>query len=209
MKNTHWLLVSLMVLVVSSPSDCKTTGGNNSRLIVPAKSVGPIALGMPVAAAKQILGTPTRIEDDLLVFNKKGISILSKDGKVSEIMFDSGKFLTKDGLSLSTYDQPSNYKTFTHWKLPWRFMNLKHTLKSGGLSVFETNVDSGDDEYEPRVYGVVFSGNRSECGLALCDGQNDGWESWDGDGENLWKGATLQDGLFTTKTQSAGAVGKD
>ncbi|MBX9670717.1 MAG: hypothetical protein K2X93_24160 [Candidatus Obscuribacterales bacterium] len=209
MINTHWLLVSLMVLVVSSPSEGKTTGGNNNMLIVPARSVGPIALGMPVSAAKQILGKPTSTDDDFLAFNKKGISILAKDGKVSEIVFDSKRFSTKDGLSLSTYDQPAKYKSFTHWKLPWRFMNLKHTLKSGGLSVFETNVDSGDDEYESRVYGVVFSGNRSECGLALCDEQNDGWESWDGNGENLWKGASFQDGLFTTKTQSAGAVGKE
>lgn len=209
MRKFGWALVSAMVLISASTTYGYTKTASENSLIVPGKSVGKIAIGMPGSNVRKLLGKPTLDHDDYLEFHKKGISVLLNKGKVTEIVFHSKKFATKDGLSLANYDADNRYKKFEHSKLPWRFMNLKHDLKSGGFDIFATNIDSGDPEYEPSVYGVVFAGAKPEAGLQLYDEENGGWMKWDGNSETLWEDAELKDGLFTPKVQSSGAVGKE
>jgi hypothetical protein len=104
---------------------------------------------------------------------------LLKD-KVVQVGFTSASYQTKEGI---TTPKRCCTKTVLHrWRLPMRFINLKHTYQKGGLTFYSLNVDSADPAYPVGYWGVVHPSDRLPYEILYDSSQADGgWLPWSGD----------------------------
>ena len=173
-------------LCVSTAALAQTPSAN--FLVVPGQALGKIKLGITQKAVKGLLGNPQgiRSEDSATVLEYRSKSsgnqvlvYLLKD-KVVQIGFTSASYQTKEGITTRNADSQKQY--FTSWRLPMRFINLKHTYQKGGLTFYSLNVDSADPAYPVRYWGVVHPLDRLPYEILYDSSQaNGGWLPWSGD----------------------------
>ena len=153
-------------------------------LVVPGESVGKIRLGMPRAEVLALLGTPREARADLLVYRaRRGgnrLQVYFAEGRAVQIDFTSASFRTREGISVRNYAD-AHAARFAKWMLRWRFVNLRYTLRSGGLTFYGLNVDSAHPDYASVHVGVVHRGAAPPHPALALDGEPDGgWTPWDG-----------------------------
>jgi len=133
-----------------------------------------------------LLGQPTReTSDGSLVYQAKQggnkTEIFLAAGQVAQINFTSKTFNTKDGVNTRNFLDHKFAHAFAKWKLAWRFVNIKYSLKSGGLTFYNLNADSADSEFEVQYVGVVHRGLNPVYEVLSLEGEpNGGWKQWDG-----------------------------
>jgi hypothetical protein len=161
------------------------------QLIVPGESVGRVRLGMARADVIALLGRPQDSQPDLLVYRaRRGgdrLQVYFAGGRAVQIDFTSPSFRTREGIGIRSYAEDRYAARFARWKLRWRFLNVKHVLRSGGLTFYGLNVDSAHPDYAPAHVGVVHRGAKPPHeALELEDEPDGGWTPWgeeDGYGE--------------------------
>jgi hypothetical protein len=154
-------------------------------LIVPGRAVGRIRLGMTRREVVRLLGRPTSTTDDssLVYLSKQGESteLFFSKRRVAQINFTSKSYATREGVNAGNFLYDKFGNAFDKWKLKWRFVNIKYTLKSGGLTFYNLNADSADSDHEATFVGVVHAGARAPFEPLSLDGApNGGWKQWDG-----------------------------
>lgn len=157
---------------------------NPDYLIIPGVSLGKIKLNMDVEEVYKILGTPSQMDSESITYyskNKKNyIQISLIENKVSEIIFTSPSFETVDGDKIDTDNNLKlNIEQYNAWKFQWLLMQIRYTLKNGGLTFYTFNVDSADDntEHARNSIGILHEGESPEY-TPIEDAD---WEKWDGD----------------------------
>jgi hypothetical protein len=156
---------------------------NSDCLIIPGVSLGKIKLNMDVKEVYDILGTPSQKDGELIIYDSKKeenyIGIFLTDNKVSEIIFKSPTFETADGDRIDACSNVElNIEQYNAWKFQWLLMQVRYTLKDGGLTFYTFNVDSADDNMEhPRnSIGILHEGENPD--YTPIEGAN--WKKWDG-----------------------------
>lgn len=134
----------------------------------------------------KLLGKPTeRTPQPSWVYwstkTKNQIEVHFERGRVIQIDFTSPIYQTRDGLTVQTVGNRPNQSDIRAWRIPWRFVNLKFSLRIGGLTFYCLNADSADPEYPVRYIGVVHKGtNPKREALSTVGEPNNGWHPWDG-----------------------------
>lgn len=162
---------------------------NPDYLIIPAVSLGKIKLNMDVEEVYKILGLPSQKDSESITYyskNKKNyIQIFLIENKVSEIIFTSPSFETVDGDKIDTDNNLKlNIEQYNAWKFQWLLMQIRYTLKNGGLTFYTFNVDSADDntEHYRNSIGILHGGKSPEYTPI----EDANWEKWDGDLVDLY-----------------------
>jgi hypothetical protein len=162
---------------------------NPDYLINPGVSLGKIKLNMKAKEVYKIFGIPSKKDSESITYyskNKKNyIKIYLKKNKVSEIIFTSPSYETIDGDKIDTDKNVKlNIKQYNAWKFQWSLMQIRYSLKNGGLTFYTFNVDSEDDTEHPRnSIGILHKGKNPKY-TPIEDAE---WEKWDGDLTNLFK----------------------
>jgi hypothetical protein len=161
-----------------------TTYQSTDRLVVPGESVGRVRLGMTRREVLALLGTPTESGDPLVYRARRGghrLQVYFAGGRVEQIDFTSPAFQTRDGIGTRSYHEDRYAARFAMWRLRWRFVNLKHTLRPGGLTFYGLNVDSANPDYTVTYVGVVHRGAKPPHEALELQGEPEGgWTPWDG-----------------------------
>ena len=182
----------LLVAVMAVPGGVASGGGvrpaareADDRLVVPGESVGRIRLGMSRRDVLALLGAPADARGNPLVYRSgrggNSLQLFFAGERVEQIDFTSAAFHTREGITTRSYGDDRHAASFAKWRLRWRFVNLRYTLRSGGLTFYGLNVDSANPDYEVTHLGVVHRGAKPpHQPLELEDEPNGGWEPWNG-----------------------------
>jgi len=154
------------------------------QLVVPGESVGRIRLGMARAEVLALLGTPENpLENPLVYRARRGgnrLQVYFAEGRAVQVDFTSPSFRTREGITVRNY-AGAHAARFAKWMLRWRFVNVRYTLRSGGLTFYGLNVDSADPDYASTHIGVIHRGAAPPHPALELDGEPDGgWMPWDG-----------------------------
>lgn len=164
----------------------KSTKGNDF-LIAPGLSLGKIRLGMRKKEVVALLGKPDNESNDssMVYASKNGNEteiFLFKD-KAIQISFTSPVYATHEGINTENFAGEKFRHDFNRYRISWRFDNFKYSFTSGGLTFYNLNADSPDEnaEYPIEFIGIVHTGgNPIKEPLYFKDEKNGGWKEWDG-----------------------------
>ena len=153
------------------------------QLIGPGESVGRIRLGMSRRDVLALLGAPADPRGNPFVYRARrggnSLQLFFAADRVEQIDFTSPAFRTREGITTRSYAEDRYAARFARWKLRWRFLNVKHVLRSGGLTFYGLNVDSAHPDYAPTHVGVVHRGAKPPHeALELEDEPDGGWTPW-------------------------------
>lgn len=174
--------------ITNSP-EITTNNINPDYLIIPGVSLGKIKLNMDVKQVIEILGNPSKKNSESITYyskNKKNyIQIFLIEDKVSEVIFTSSSFETIDGDRIDINSNLEvNADKYNAWKFQWLLMQIRYTLKEGGLTFYTFNVDTADDNSEhPRSSIGILHKGKSPQYTPIEDAN---WEKWDGDLADLY-----------------------
>lgn len=178
--------VQMLILIfgILIPSSISSMAQSNDYLIVPGKSLGKISLSMERDQVSKTLGNPAERTDKYFKYKSSKsadfVKIYFKEGRVAQIDFTSPSFLTKGGNGVKNHEDPKFDSLFDKWIFRWRFINLKFTLKSGGLTFYDLNCDSADNpDYPNWSYGVVHPGKAPLFDFMSGD-HDEYWKPWNG-----------------------------
>ena len=186
MRSTIAAILVMLTLMGTRASLAATVP--EELLIVPARSVGKISLGMSAKQVEQLLGKPDKEQFGAWMeySGKNGTTDIFFDAQiVNEIRFDNKTLRTQDGLSLANCTQKRWHEDFQYARLQTKFMNVRLILKSGGLAIYRLDLD-GAAGVPVKTVGLVFD-DRPRHQARLYAGEKDGgWEEWDGQTATLW-----------------------
>ena len=191
------LFAILMIMLFDSPLLAAQL--TEDLLVVPGKSLGKVSLGMAVAKVENALGKPDKEQPGNWVeYARPGdkVDIFFIDGAASEIRFNSKKYKTVDGLSLSNWNDKRWRDRFDYARMQTKFMNARMCLKSGGFAIYRLNIDGSTDyplQTMALIYGTEHPVHQPRMYMGEADG---GWEEWDG------KAASLFDAFKSPQAQS-------
>ena len=110
----------------------------DDRLVVPGESVGRIRLGMSRRDVLALLGASADARGNPLVYRSgrggNSLQLFFAGERVEQIDFTSAAFHTREGITTRSYGDDRHAARFAKWRLRWRFVNLRYTLRPGGLT---------------------------------------------------------------------------
>jgi hypothetical protein len=186
-----WLLVCCLVASVDAQPTRKSAPSQATKpdfMIVPGKSLGKIKLGMAKKEVIALLGNPHKLEKEqqatVITYQSRKtgnlVALYLEADKVNQIHFTSSAYATQEGIT--TQNCSEHKPLFNAWKLPVRFVNLKYSLKQGGLTFYNLNADSAHPDYPVTYWGVVHRGQQPRYEVFyLLDEPSGGWQSWNGE----------------------------
>ncbi len=183
------LLVLIFLFIINCSYWSFAENLNMDYIIVPGRSLGNTKIGESKAEVLKRLGKPSQIDEDCFRYHSKDkkqyVEIHFNKGKVEEIKFTSSSFDTIEGINIKNFSEAKFNDQFDKWKFQWRYIQLRYTLKTGGLTFYAMNVDvpSDNEEYSSYYIGIVHSGKNPK--YEPISGGN--WEKWDGDPEKLYQ----------------------
>jgi hypothetical protein len=164
----------------------ETAPPDKDYLIIPGRSLGKIQLGMKKEEVLKLLGKPSeQTPKPSLIYRSKStnnyIEMHLIKSEVQQIDFTSNAYKTEGGIDVNNYADDEFKKIFFKWRIPLRFINLKYTLNSGGLTFYIINADSADSEFPPTTIGVIHPGLKPKYEALYIEGApNNGWKAWGG-----------------------------
>jgi hypothetical protein len=132
----------------------------DETLVVPGKSAGKVELGMRPGEVIMALGAPSTRTPERFEYRDRDGKLLFRifftDRAVVQIEFTSADLRTREKLSTRHFRKfPSSFRRA---RLQRQFLNLRYSLKEGGLTFYALNYDSTSERHEPQTIGVVHAG---------------------------------------------------